>query len=137
MRPTHTTIAMAAFAGALLLSLVTSYVLALAIENRSASAVNSALMAEGITWATAGSDGLQVVLNGTAPNEAARFRTVNLAGTIVDATRVRDRLDVTPASEITAPRFSVEMLRNDDGIQLIGLVPTSDEDGTGEAWRHR
>ena len=133
MRPTHTTIAMAAFAGALLLSLVTSYVLALAIENRSASAVNSALMAEGITWATAGSDGLQVVLNGTAPNEAARFRTVNLAGTIVDATRVRDRLDVTPASEITAPRFSVEMLRNDDGIQLIGLVPTSDEDGTGEA----
>ena len=133
MRPTHTTIAMAAFAGALLLSLVTSYVLALAIENRSASAVNSALMAEGITWATAGSDGLQVVLNGTAPNEAARFRTVNLVGTIVDATRVRDRLDVTPASEITAPRFSVEMLRNDDGIQLIGLVPTSDEDGTGEA----
>ena len=133
MRPTHTTIAMAAFAGALLLSLVTSYVLALAIENRSASAVNSALMAEGITWATAGSDGLQVVLNGTAPNEAARFRTVNLVGTIVDATRVRDRLDVTPASDITAPRFSVEMLRNDDGIQLIGLVPTSDEDGTGEA----
>ena len=133
MRPSQNTIAMAAFSGAFLLALVTSYVLALAIENRSTSAVNSALMAEGITWATAGSDGLQVVLIGTAPNEAARFRTVNLAGTIVDATRVRDRLDVTPASEITAPRFSVEMLRNDDGVQLIGLVPTSDEDGTGEA----
>ena len=133
MRLTQTTIAIAAFTGALIFSLLTSYLLALVIENRSAAAVNSALMAEGITWATAGSDGLQVVLNGTAPNEATRFRTVNLAGTIVDATRVRDRLEVTPASEITAPRFSVEMLRNDDGIQLIGLVPTSDEDGTGEA----
>ncbi|MBC7677342.1 MAG: hypothetical protein H7173_14995, partial [Rhodoferax sp.] len=133
MRLTHTTIAIAAFTGAIFLSLLTSYLLALAIESRSAAAVNSALMAEGITWATAAPDGLQVILNGTAPNEATRFRTVNLAGTIVDASRVRDRLDVTPASEITAPRFSVEMLRNDDGIQLIGLVPTSDEDGTGEA----
>jgi OmpA-OmpF porin, OOP family len=133
MRLTQTTIAIAAFSGALIFSLLTSYLLALVIENRSAAAVNSALMAEGITWATAAPDGLQVVLNGTAPNEATRFRTVNLAGTIVDATRVRDRLDVTPTSAITAPRFSVEMLRNDDGIQLIGLVPTSDEDGTGEA----
>ena len=133
MRLTQTTIASGAFAGALLLSLVASYLMALAIESRSAAAVNSALMAEGITWATAGSDGLQVVLNGTAPNEATRFRAVNLAGSVVDASRVRDRLDVTLASAAIAPRFSVEMLRNDDGIQLIGLVPTSDEDSTGEA----
>ena len=133
MRVTPNIIAAAAFVGALLLSLLTSFVLAVVIENRSTATVNSALMAEGITFATATSDGLQVVLNGTAPNEATRFRTVNLAGSIVDSSRVRDRLEVTPASEVTAPRFSVEMLRNDDGIQLIGLVPTSDEDGTGEA----
>ena len=133
MRLTQNRIAAAAFTGALLFSLLASYLMALAIENRSAAAVNSALMAEGITWATAQSDGLQVVLNGTAPNEAVRFRAVNLAGSVVDSGRVRDRLDVTPASAITAPRFSLEMLRNDDGIQLIGLVPTSDEDGTGEA----
>ena len=133
MRLSPTLIAVAAFSGALFLSLLASYVMALAIENRSTAAVTSALMAQGITFATAEADGLQVVLNGTAPNEAARFRAVNLAGSVIDATRVRDRLDVTPASEITAPRFSVEMLRNDDGIQLIGLVPASDEDGTGEA----
>lgn len=133
MRVSQNLIAAVAFVGALLLSLLASYILALVIENRSAAAVNSALMTEGNTWATAQSDGLQVVLTGTAPNEALRFRTVNLAGSIVDASRVRDQLDVTPASAITAPRFSVEMLRNDDGIQLIGLVPTSDQDGTGEA----
>ena len=133
MRLTHNTIAMAAFTGALLLSLLAAYLMALVIENRSAAAVNSALMAEGITWATAASDGLQVVLDGTAPNEATRFRAVNLAGSVIDASRVRDRLEVTLASAAVAPRFSVEMLRNDDGIQLIGLVPTSDVDGTGEA----
>ncbi len=36
---------------------------------------------------------------------------------------MRDALDVTPASALAAPRFSCEMLRNDDGIQLIGLLP--------------
>lgn len=126
-------IAVAAFVGALLLSVLVSYLAALVIENRSAAAVNSALLADGVTWVTVEPDGLLVRLNGTAPNEAARFRTVNRAGSVVDAARVRDRLDVTPASEITAPRFSVEMLRNDDGIQLIGLVPASTDDSTGEA----
>jgi OmpA-OmpF porin, OOP family len=133
MRLSQNMIAMAAFVGALLLSLLVSYLAALGIESRSAAAVSSALMGDGITWASVEADGLQVRLIGTAPNEAARFRTVNLAGSIVDATRVRDRLDVAPASEIKAPRFSMEMLRNDDGIQLIGLVPASVEDGTGEA----
>ena len=62
-------------------------------------------------------------LAGTAPNEALRFRAVNLAATLVDSGRIRDRMDVIPARAIEAPRFSVELLRNDDGISLIGLVP--------------
>ena len=133
MRVSQNMIAMAAFVGAFLLALLVSFLAALGIENRSNAAVASALMGEGVTWATVETDGLRVVLRGTAPNEAARFRIVNLAGSVVDANRVRDRLDVTPASEISAPRFSVEMLRNDDGIQLIGLVPASGDEGTGEA----
>ena len=133
MRVSQNMIVAAAFVGAFLLALLVSFLAALGIENRSNAAVSSALMGEGVTWATVETDGLRVVLRGTAPNEAARFRIVNLAGTVVDANRVRDRLDVTPASEIKAPRFSVEMLRNDDGIQLIGLVPAIGEEGTGEA----
>jgi OmpA-OmpF porin, OOP family len=66
---------------------------------------------------------LQVHLTGTAPNEAARFRAVNLVGALVDSSRIRDGLDVTPASAIEAPDFSVQMLRTDDGVQLIGLMP--------------
>ena len=133
MRVSRNMIAFAAFAGALLLSLLVAFLAARVIESRSAAAVNSALMGEGVTWATVETDGLRVLIRGTAPNEAARFRIINLAGSVVDATRVRDRLEVTPASEITAPRFSVEMLRNDDGIQLIGLVPATGDAGTGEA----
>ena len=101
---------------------------ALAIESRSAAAVTSRLLTEGITWASAEANGLQVRLNGTAPNEAARFRVVNMAGSVVQASRVRDQLEVTAVRAIEAPRFSLEILRNDDGLSLIGLVPGKEAD---------
>ena len=96
---------------------------AVTIEARSAAVVRSKLLSDGITWAEVEADGLQVRLTGTAPNEAARFRAVNLVGTVVQSARVRDDLDVAAVGGLQAPRFSVEMLRNDDGISLIGLVP--------------
>lgn len=103
---------------------------AVAIEKRSAAAVTSQLLSAGITWATVEANGLQVRLIGTAPNEAARFRVVNMAGTVVQSSRVRDQLEVTAMRAIEAPRFSVEVLRNDDGISLIGLVPGKEVDST-------
>lgn len=79
-----------------------------------------------IDWVTVNADGLHLDLTGTAPNEAARFRALNIAGGIIDAARIRDGMEVPPDKAIEAPRFSVEMLRNDDGIQLIGLLPDKD-----------
>ncbi|NUB44279.1 OmpA family protein [Fertoebacter nigrum] len=116
-------LAPAAFLCAAALALGTAQWAAGAIEERSVAAVNSRLLADGITFADVSSDGLEVWLKGTAPNEAARFRAVNLAGSVVDAARIRDGLEVIPVRAIEAPRFSVEMLRNDDGISLIGLLP--------------
>ncbi|MDZ4134365.1 MAG: BON domain-containing protein, partial [Paracoccaceae bacterium] len=94
-----------------------------AIEDQSITAVKSRLLDEGITWASVTADGLQVLLSGTAPNEAARFRVVNLVGSVVQSSRVRDGLEVAAVRAVEAPRFSIEMLRNDDGISLIGLLP--------------
>ena len=122
----QTMIAVGAFVGAGVIASLAAWASAVVIEARSAQAITSRLLDAGITWATVEADGLQVLLQGTAPNEAARFRAVNLAGSVIDASRVRDNLDVTPVKAIEAPRFSVEMLRNDDGIQLIGLLPAGD-----------
>ena len=122
----QTQLAIFAFVVAALVCAMIAYLAALVIENRSAAAVKSRLLTDGITWATVAADGLQVHLSGTAPNEAARYRAVNLAGTEVESSRIRDNLDVAPTKMIQAPRFSVEMLRNDDGIQLIGLLPEGD-----------
>jgi OOP family OmpA-OmpF porin len=131
LRTSHHLIALIAFSGAAVLAMLVAYLMALVIENRSAAAVRARLDAAAMTWASVEADGLQVVLTGTAPNEAARFRAVNLAGAVVEASRVRDGLEVTPARAIAAPRFSVEMLRNDDDIQLIGLLPEPIPDADG------
>ena len=80
-------------------------------------------MTAGHGWAHVDTDGLQVHLSGTAPTEAARFRALSVAGTVVDADRLIDRMDVADAAQLKAPDFTIEILRNGDGISLIGLVP--------------
>lgn len=116
-------LALAAFALAALVAMTLSFGLARLVETRSASLVTSRLLAEGYTWAKVEADGLIVSLSGTAPNEAMRFSAMNLAGMVVDSGRLRDGFEVPPAQVIAAPRFSVEMLRNDADVQLIGLLP--------------
>lgn len=116
-------LAVAAFALAALVSALIAFAADLLIESRSAALVRSRILAEGLTWVEVQPDGLQIHLIGTAPNEAARYRVVNLTGSIIESSRIRDKLEVAPAKTVEAPRFSVEMLRNDDGIQLIGLLP--------------
>lgn len=122
----RTATALGAFALASAMAALAAWISAVAIEARTAQAVTSRLLDQGITWAAIEADGLQLHITGTAPNEAARFRAVNIAGSVIDASRVRDLLEVTPVKAIEAPRFSVEMLRNDDGIQLIGLLPAGE-----------
>lgn len=112
-----------AFVTAGLVAIVTAWTGTQALESRSEAAVRSALLAQGITWAEVRASGLQLRLIGTAPNEATRFRVLNLASTVVDSARLRDRMTVAPVKDLEPPRFSVEMLRNTDGISLIGLLP--------------
>ena len=122
-RPREGVLMAAAFVAAAALALMMSWGMAHVIEARSTAAVTTRLLAEGYTWATVESDGLIVSLSGTAPNEALRFSAMNLAGSVVDSGRLRDGFKVAPAQVVAAPRYSVEMLRNEDDVQLIGLVP--------------
>lgn len=115
-----------AFGVAAFIALLFAWASVLLMERISERAVRSKLLTDGITFVTVDADGLRLLLVGTAPSEAARYRAINLAGSVVDSSRVRDQMEVTPARAVEAPRFSLEMLRNDDGIQLIGLLPEGD-----------
>ncbi len=128
MRHKQGLVAIAAFAGAAGLCTAGAFYAVQIIENRSATAVAEALQSAGYEWAEVAADGLQVQLSGTAPTEALRFRALTVGGDVVDSSRLIDLMIVADAAVIEAPRFQLEILRNDDGVQLIGLVPVATEE---------
>jgi OOP family OmpA-OmpF porin len=113
------------FVAAAVVSLVAANFSVKLIEETSEIGVRDALDDQGMTWAEVQANGLQVTLAGIAPTEAVRFRALTTAGSIVDAARVIDDMEVEAQAAIAPPRFSAEVLRNDSGISIIGLIPAS------------
>ena len=93
------------------------------VQDRSVVAVRETLIDRGYDWASVIGDGLQVIVEGEAPTEASRFRAISASGSIVDASRVIDNMSVAESGNIAAPKFAIEILRNDSGVSLIGLIP--------------
>lgn len=108
-------------------SLVSAWFAANAIERATEIGVRTALDTAAHEWAEVHASGLQVILSGEAPDEATRFNALTVAGDVVDAARIIDRFSITPTKDLAPPRFSVEILRNDSGISIIGLVPAKSQ----------
>jgi OOP family OmpA-OmpF porin len=108
-----------------LMSLGGAWLAADRIEAGARAEVGLALVRGGHDWAEVEADGLQVILTGTAPDEASRFNALTLAGSVVDAARVIDAMAILQADTLAPPRFGIEILRNDDGVSVFGLVPAS------------
>ncbi|WP_298837832.1 OmpA family protein [uncultured Roseobacter sp.] len=123
MRNTRLPLITAAFVVAAALSLVAANSSVKLVEESSEIGVREVLDLNALTWAEVEANGLQVVLAGTAPNEALRFRALSLTGSVVDAARVIDEMDVAAVAAIEPPRFSAEVLRNTAGLSVIGLIP--------------
>lgn len=127
MRLSSLFIVVGTFLAAAAVSFIAAYFSVRLVEESSIAGVESRLADDGVTWASVDANGLQVFVIGTAPTEAERFRALSLAGTVVDAARVIDELQVADSAALEAPDFSIEILRNDEKISLIGLVPTNYE----------
>ena len=127
MRLSSVYIVAATFVAAALLSVVTAALAVDVIEDNTEISLRRGLDGNDLHWAEIKADGLQVTLSGTAPSEARRFKALSVAGGIVDAARVIDEMSVKPFKAIAPPRFSVEILRNAEGISLIGLIPRATE----------
>lgn len=95
------------------------------IEDRATRDVTQALREAGHDWAGVAADGLRVTLTGTAPTEVERFRAVTQAGTAVDPGRIEDRMTVASVEAMAAPEFKVELLRSEQGLSMIGLIPAA------------
>lgn len=125
MRLSSVFIRVGTFAVAALIALVGARAAVSFIEDTSVEAVQVGLSTNGLDWATVVGDGLQVIIEGEAPTEMARLRSVNIAGGVVDASRVINNTSVKASQTIAAPDFAIEILRNDAGVSLIGLIPAA------------
>jgi len=111
------------FITAAALCVFAAWISAHVIEDTSRKAVIRELQLKGLDWADVDTNGLQVLLSGVSPTEATRFQALTAAGSVVDATRIIDQMLVEDAADIAPPHFSIEILRNDSGLSLIGLIP--------------
>jgi OOP family OmpA-OmpF porin len=97
------------------------------VEDNSEIQVRHILDRSGLTWAEVEADGLRIIMSGVAPTEALRFRALSLAGSVVEASRVIDTIDVAPTADLDPPKFSAEVLQNSAGLSLVGLIPASSD----------
>ncbi len=125
MRLSRLSLNLVIIAGAAVLALLVALLAAGAVERAAQRDIASRFAIEGIEGVEVATSGLQVTLSGEVADEAARFRAISAVNAVVDAARVVDHIEVTPADPVAPPDFSVEVLRNDDGISLIGLVPAA------------
>ncbi len=94
------------------------------LESETETTIHTALKAAGQDWAMVRTSGLEVRLTGVAPTESERLRTLEILGKLLDPTRIENNTSVVKATDLQAPRFSLEVLRNDQRVSLIGLVPS-------------
>ncbi len=113
------------FAAAALCSVIAAGFAADIIEDATEITVRSGLDEQDLDWTEVRADGLQVELAGLAPNEAERLRAVNVVGATVDAARIIDQMSIMPTIGLAPPHFSAEILRNDSGLSIIGLIPAA------------
>jgi OmpA-OmpF porin, OOP family len=123
MRLSSVFIVFFAFVLAAGLSLVAARFAVTGVERSTEIAVRRVLDEAPHGWAEVAADGLRVVVSGTAPDEATRFSVISLVGGVVDAARIIDDMQIKATRGIAPPRFSAEILRNDSGISIIGLIP--------------
>ena len=123
MSRTTQLVSIAAFVVAAALALGASLVLVGMLERRTAGSLQEAFGQAHIGWVQVSLDGLQVTLAGTAPDESARISALQVAGGVVDATRITESIVVPTRNPMVAPVFRVEMMRNRDELSVIGLVP--------------
>ena len=125
MRLSSIAAVIAAQAGGIAFSLVAAVLAVNVIEVNSERGVRQAFDGNALPWAEVRADGLQVHVSGTAPSEALRFKAITTAGSIVDAARIIDGMEILDTRQLAPPRFSIEILRNDAGISMIGLIPAA------------
>ncbi|MGV6815974.1 MAG: OmpA family protein [Thiotrichales bacterium] len=103
------------------------------IENALQAQVNEALAEQGMGWAAADLQrrGRDVLLSGTAPDEAAKAQAMALAGDISGVRTVDSQITIAPpvvaAPLVAAVTPEIEILKTAEGVTLKGVLGSQAE----------
>ncbi|OZG69834.1 hypothetical protein BTA51_29185, partial [Hahella sp. CCB-MM4] len=87
-------VSIASFLAAAVLALLTALFLVSLVENRTASELREAFAEANMGWTRVEVNGLTATLTGTAPTESARIRALQVAGEVIDASRLSEEIVV-------------------------------------------
>ena len=76
-----------------------------------------------LSWLNISIDGTSVLVSGTAPNEAGRFKAITLVSSTINSALITDKIEIK--KDIILPKldYTLELLRDDDDITLLGFLP--------------
>ena len=94
-------------------------------ESQTEAQISSVLVAQNVDWMEVEADGMSVKLSGFAPDEGSHLHVLEAISGIISTSRLSDTIEIDRNKRVAPPQFSLEILRNDDEISLIGLVPKS------------
>ena len=97
------------------------------VEETSKDQVRRIWIDNDVSWAEVEADGLQLFVFGDAPDEGERFRTITLAGKIVDAARIIDQINVVRLERKDQADISLELLKRDNKVSIYGVLPKDDD----------
>ena len=93
------------------------------METSAERQARASLTAAGQSWAGVQADGLRLVLQGTAPDEAARIKAQDVLAQVFGADLVDNEAAVAVSKPPEPPVFQLEILRNHENISIFGLIP--------------
>jgi OOP family OmpA-OmpF porin len=76
-----------------------------------------------LSWLNITIDGTSVLVDGFAPNEASRFKAITIVSSVINSALITDRIEIKKDIILPKLNYTLEFLRDDDDITLVGFVP--------------
>lgn len=123
MRPAAIAFATAGFLASTAVAALVANLAVATLEDTTKRNSISALVASGQHWAHIETNGMQVILTGTAPDERKRIQAFETISGIVSISRIQNLMEVEESVPAIVPDFALEILRSGTDVSLIGLTP--------------
>jgi len=103
--------------------MVSSFALVSFYEEKTLRILKKATSDVELGWLDISANGRMVLVGGNAPNEGNRFKAITLISSIINPELIIDEIEVKKDSILPKLNYSLEILRDNNDITLVGFIP--------------